>query len=163
MKNRPSAKAALERLVREYTLGGGPAFLVTEDANRLHVVPNQVLDASGAMAHQSSILETVITVPPAHRDGGQLLQAICDAVRSETATEIEIGPSVPGNYLARFETKDGITNLPAAKAIANLLDAASPKAIFDWDLYYDPADKSYMLNFAYVGPAAMPQMVPDSN
>lgn len=163
MKNRSSAKAALERLVREYALGGGPAFIVSEDASRLHVVPDQVLDAKGAMVHQGSVLDTTITVPSAHRNGGQLLQAICDAVRSETAIEIEIGPSVPGNYLARFETKDGITNLPAAKAIANLLDAASPKATFDWDLYYDPADRSYMLNFAYVGPSEMPLSVPDSN
>jgi len=118
-------------------------------------LPNQVLDASGTTVHQSSVLDTIITVPPAHRDGGQLLQAICDSIRNKTGIEIEIGPSVPSNYLARFETKSGITNLPAAKAAANLLDAASPKSIFDWDLYFDPADKSYMLNFAYVGPAAM--------
>ena len=53
--------------------------------------------------------------------------------------------------------------MPAAKAIANLLDAASSKAIFDWDLYYDPADRSYMLNFAYVGPAAGPEQAADFN
>ncbi len=76
---------------------------------------------------------------------------------------IEIGPSAPGNYLARFETKDGIINLPAANAIANLLDAASPKATFDWDLYYDPPGRSYALNFAYVGPAAGPKRAADSN
>lgn len=155
MKTPSSARAVLERLVREYALAGGPAFTVTQDSNRLHVVPDQVLDASGAFVHQSSILETVITVPAAQRNGGQLLEAICDAIRNKTGIEIEIGPSTPSNYLARFDTKDGVTNLPAAKAIANLLDAASPKAIFDWDLYFDPADKSYMLNFAYVGPAAI--------
>ncbi len=155
MKTSTSAKAVLERLVREYALGGGPVFAVTQDGTRLHVVPNKVLDASGALVHQDSVLETVITVPPARRTGGQLLQAICDAVRSKTGNVIEIGPSLPSNYLARFETKEGITNLPAANAIANLLDAASPKAIFDWDLYYDPADRSYMLNFAYVDPAAV--------
>ena len=163
IKDRHSAKVVLERLVREYALGGGPTFTVTQDANRLHVVPDRVLDASGALVHENSVLETVITVPAAQRNGGQLLQAICDAVRSKTGTKIEIGPSVPSNYLARFETKGGITNVPAATAIANLLDAASPKAIFDWDLYYDPADKSYMLNFAYVGSAAMLQTLPDSN
>jgi hypothetical protein len=163
MKTPGSAKAVIERLVREYALGGGPAFAVTQDGNRLHVVPNQVLDASGVLAHQNSVLEAIITVSPARRDGGQLLQAICDAVRSKTGTEIEIGPSAPSNYLARFETKDGITNMPAAKAIANLLDAASSKAIFDWDLYYDPADRSYMLNFAYVGPAAGPEQAADFN
>ena len=155
MKTPGSAKTVLERLVREYALAGGPAFAVSQDKNRLHVVPGQVLDASGALVHQSSVLETVITVAPSRRDGGQLLQAICDAVRSKTGNAIEVGPSVPSNYLARFETKKEITNMPAAQAIGNLLDAASPKAIFDWDLYYDPADKSYMLNFAYVGPAAV--------
>jgi hypothetical protein len=138
-------------------------FAVTQDRKRLHVVPNQVLNASGVLVRQTSVLETVIAVPPSRRDGGQLLQAICDAVRSKTGTEIEIGPSAPGNYLSRFETKEGITNLSAAQAIGKLLDAASPKAIFDWDLYYDPADKSYMLNFAYVGSAARPEQAADSN
>jgi hypothetical protein len=56
---------------------------------------------------------------------------------------------VPGNYLARFETKDGVDNVAAAKAIADLL-AASSKAIFDWNLYSEPADRSYTLNFVYV-------------
>jgi len=167
MKSPNSAKAVLERLVREYALAGGPAFEVTQDGTTLHVVPNQALDASGALVHQSNILETGITVPPAGRDGGQLLQAICDAVRSKTGNVIEIGPSAPGDYLARFETRDGIGNVATAKAIADLLDAASPKAIFDWDLdwdlYYDPADKSFMLNFAYAGPAAGPKQAADSN
>ncbi len=160
MKSPSSAKAVLERLVREYALGGGPVFDVTQDGTRLHVVPNQVLDASGALVHQSSVLETVITVPPARRTGGQLLQAICDAVRSKTGYVIGIGPS---NNLARFETKDGIANVTAAKAIASLLDAASSKAVFDWDLYFDPADKSYGLNFVYVGPAAGPEQTRDLN
>ena len=155
MKTPSSARAVLERLGREYARAGGPAFTVTQDNDRLHVVPDQVLDASGALVHQNSIFETVITVSPSQRNGGQLLQAICDAVRNKTGIEIQIGPSVPSNYLARFEIKDGITSQPAAKAIANLLDAASPKAVFDWDLYFDPADKSYMLNFAYVDPAAI--------
>lgn len=163
MKTPSSAKAVLERFVREYAFAGGPTFTVSQDGNRFHVIPDQVLDASGALVHQNSILETVITVPASQRNGGQLLQAICDAVRSKTGTEIEIGPSMPSNYLARFETKDGITTMSAVKAIANLLDAASPKAIFDWDLYYDPADKSYMLNFVYVGPANGPERAADSN
>lgn len=163
MKSPNSAKAVLERLVHEYALAAGPAFAITQDGTRLHVVPNQVLDVSGALVHQGSILETVITVPSARRDGGQLLQAICDAIRSKTGNVIEIGPSAPSNYLARFETRDGITNLPAANAIENILDAASPKATFDWDLYYDPGDRTYTLNFASVGPAASPKKAAESN
>ncbi len=64
MKTPGSAKVVLERLVREYAVGGGPASAVTQDGTRLHVLPNQVLDASGALVHQSSVLETIITVPP---------------------------------------------------------------------------------------------------
>ena len=75
---------------------------------------------------------------------------------------IEIGPSVTGNYSARFETKDEVNNVPAAKAIADLL-AAPSKAIFDWNLYNEPADRSYTLNFVYVGPAAGSEQGADSN
>lgn len=163
MKDLNSAKTTLERLVHEYALAGGPVFAVTQDGLRLHVVPSQALNASGALVRQTSVLETVITVPPARRDGAELLQAICDAVQSKTGFEIGVGPSEPTNNLARYVTRAGITNETAAKAIEDLLDAASSKGIFDWDLYYDPGVKSYGLNFAYVGLASTPEQKANSN
>jgi hypothetical protein len=151
-----AARKTLERMVHEYSMAGGPSFVVTQDGTRLHVQPSRVLSSSGVLVSQETILDAVISIPAANRDGGELLQAICDAVRKQTGYEIGIGPSAPGNYLSRYKSESAIEKTTAAKAIADLLDAASGRGNFDWDLYYDPADKAYMLNFAYVGPAAAP-------
>jgi hypothetical protein len=148
-----NAKTTISRMLQEYAAGGGPVFIVSAGGTRLHVVPSELLSSSGTRARQDSILESQITVPPAARDGGQLLEAICDEIRRQTGFKIGVGPSVPGNNLARYRTGKGIDQQPARAAIADLLDHASVAGAFDWDLYFDPTDKAYVLNFAYVGSA----------
>jgi hypothetical protein len=152
MNGRGGAKVTIERMLQAYASVGRPVFAAIGDDVRLHVVPREVLDPSGTRVHQGSILESPIRLPPARRDGGELLQAICHEIQKQTGYEVGIGPSVPGNYLARYHTRAGVQKKTARAAIAELLDRASVAGIFDWDLYYDPADKAYTLNFAY-GPA----------
>ncbi len=156
-----SAKAVIERMLQEYASLGGPVFTVVEDNARLHVIPSDVLDSSGTSTHQASVLDTVIAVPAAKRHGDELLQAICNEIQKQTGYEVAIGPSIPGNYLTRYQTNEGIQKKKARTAIAELLDRASAPGVFDWDLYYDPADKAYMLNFAYVGSVGLVQKRPD--
>jgi hypothetical protein len=62
-------------------------------------------------------------------------------------------PSAPVNSLLRYSTAEGIDNLSAPTALAQLLDRISAPGNFVWDLYYDPADGGYGLNFVYVGRA----------
>ena len=151
-----AAKRTIDRMLREYASLGGPVFAVTRDGVRLHVVPSEVLDASGDRVRQDSVLEAVISVPPGPRDGGQLLQAICDQIQMQTGYEIGIGPSVPGNNLVRYKTTQGIEDETARAAISTLLDRSSFAGAYDWDLYYGPDLKTYMLNFSYLGLAATP-------
>jgi hypothetical protein len=146
----------LSRMLREYGASGGLTFALVQDGPRFHVIPNEVLDKAEARVRQDSILDTVINVPAARRSGGELLQAICDEIKKQTGYEIGVGPSAPGNYLARYATTEGIINRSANAALQDLLDSATPRATFVWDLYYDPADRGYGLNFAYVGSTAMP-------
>jgi hypothetical protein len=123
---------------------------------RLHVVPVDVLDAAGNRTRQESILDTVVSVPGGPRDGGELLQAICDEVKKQAGYSIGVGPSAPSNDLNGYRTTEGIDGMSARSAIERLLDKSSRPGSFVWDLYYDPGDKSYGLNFSYVGPAAQP-------
>ena len=146
-----AAKATIERMLREYASLGGPAFTVEREGMRLHVFPNEVLNATGDLVRQGSILDTVISIPPARRDGGELLQAICDQIRKNTGYEIGVGPSVPGNSLARYGTNAGIESQSGLAALERLLDAATLPGSVVWDLYYGPDVKTYMLNFSYVG------------
>lgn len=148
-----SAEATIARMLQEYRTLGSPTFGVIRDGSRLHVVPIDVLDIAGERVKQDSILDTLITIPSARRDGGQLLDAICDEVKKQTGYEIWVGPSAPGNSLARFKTVDGIESQTARTAVENLLDKLAAPDSFDWDLYYEPAEKAYGLNFEYIGPA----------
>lgn len=157
MGTRGAARNTIDRMLKEYASAGGPIFSVTDDNIRLHVVPSKVSDSNGAPVDQGSILETTVNVPAEQRDGAGLLQAICDDIQKQTGYEVAVGPSVPGNYLAQFKTSEGISKETAAAAIAHLLDRASAAGIFDWDLYYGPTEKSYTLNFSYVGPATQPK------
>jgi hypothetical protein len=156
LRNRDAAKRTIERMLQEYASAGGPVFTVTQDEVRLHVIPSEVSDSNGTRVRQGSIMDTLISVPAGQRDGGDLLQAICNDIQKETGYKVGIGPSVPGNYLARYKTGQGVPKETARAAIADLLDQASVTGIFDWDWYYGPSEKSYMLNFSYAGPAAQP-------
>jgi len=147
------AEVTIARMLREYGASGGLTFSVARDGNRLIVVPNEVLDAAGKRIRQVAILDTVISIPPGQRDGGQFLQAICDQVQKQTGYEIGIGPSAPRNNLQRYSTAEGVDSQSARTALDHLLDSATPPGSFVWDLYYDPADGGYGLNFAYVGRA----------
>jgi hypothetical protein len=148
------AEAALARMLHEYRMLGGPTFRVMSEGVRLHIVPVDVLDAGGNRARQGSILDTVVSVSGGPRDGGELLQAICDEVKKQTGYKVGVGPSAPSNDLDGYRTTEGIDGMSARSAIERVLDKSSRPGSFVWDLYYDPGDKSYGLNFSYVGPAA---------
>ena len=139
------------RMLREHGASGGLTFTVVREGSRLHVLPSESLDEAGRRIRQDSIMDTRITIPAARRDGGELLQAICDEIKKQTGYEIGVGPSAPGNNLARYISLEGVDNKTARAALEDLLDRACPPGSFVWDLYFDPADGGYGLNFNYIG------------
>lgn len=149
------AEVAISRMLRDYGASGGLTFTLEREGFRLHVIPSETFDATGRRVRQDSILSAIINIPPASRDGGQLLEAICAEVQKQTGYSIGIGPNVPGNSLYRYRTKEGISNETASSALEHLLDGFALPNSFVWDLYYDPEDKSYGLNVRYVGPAGL--------
>jgi hypothetical protein len=148
-----AAKATINRMLREYASLGGPTFTVKRDGMRLHVLPNEVLNATGDRVEQGSVLDTVISIPPARRDGGELLEAICRQIQDQTGYKIGVGPSAPANSLAQYRTNEGIESQSGRAALEHLLDSATFPGSFVWDLYFGPDIKTYMLNFSYVGSA----------
>jgi hypothetical protein len=138
------------RLLREYGASGGLTFAVVREGVRLHVVPSETVNASGQRIRQDSILDTVITIPPGRRTHNQLLQSICDEVKKETGYRIDVGSSDPAGTNWTTQAVDRQT---ARAAIGQLLDSLATPGDFVWDLYYDPADGTYGLNFSYIGHA----------
>jgi hypothetical protein len=127
-------------------------FTVEKEAMRLYVAPEELKDAKGERVRQEPILDTLIGIPAAHRESSQFLEAICNAVHQETGYKIGIG-STPANILQFYSTDEGVYNQTARAAVVQFLDRATHPGNFVWDLFYDPEDRSYGLNFAYVGRA----------
>ncbi len=147
------ADLVIARMLREYGANGGLIFRVVRDGARLHVVPEESFDASGARVRQEPILDTLINLPPRRRTGNQLLQEICDQIKEQTGHRVDIGPGDAGLH---DYTTIGIENQTARAAFEKVWDNATSPGTFVWDLYYDPDDGGYGLNFSYVGPAGGP-------
>jgi len=141
------------RMLREYGASGGLTFSIVRDGVRAHVVPAETLNAAGQRIRQDSILDAVIDIPVGRRTTNQLLQSICDEVKKETGYQIDVGPSDPTHMEPTTQSVDHQT---ARVALEHLLDSLAKPGAFVWDLYYDPVDGKYGLNFSYAGPAAMP-------
>jgi hypothetical protein len=145
------AEKTIARMLSEYEALGGPNFIVMRDGIRLHVVPGEVVNARGGQARRDSILDTLISIVPAERDGAQLLQEICDQIKKQTGYTIDIGPGALNMRDSR--RRQGVDSQTARAALEQVWDGMSVPGSFVWDLYYDPSDKSYGLSFSYVGPA----------
>ena len=148
------AEVVIARMLREYGANGALTFRVVKDGTRLHVVPEESFGASGTRVRQEPILDTMINLPPRRRTGNQLLQEICDQIKQQTGYRVDIGPGDAGLH---DYTTTGIENQTARAAFEKVWDNATSPGTFVWDLYYDPADGGYGLNFSYVGPAAPTQ------
>ncbi len=147
------AEVVIARMLRGYGANGGLTFRVVRDGPRLHVVTSEGLNPAGARIHQDPILDTLINLPPRRRTGSQLLQEICDQIKEQTGYRVDIGPGDAGLH---DYTTMGIENQPASAAFEKVWDNLTSPGTFVWDLYYDPADGGYGLNFSYVGAAARP-------
>jgi hypothetical protein len=101
-------QATIARMLREYEALGGPRFAVTRDGIRFHVVPVEVLNAGGEPTRQGSILDTVINVPAAERDGAQLLEEICNQIQKQTGYRLDISAASRGRLpKPSSERRDG--------------------------------------------------------
>jgi hypothetical protein len=95
MRGKDAAEATITRMLREYEGLGGPTFTVLKEGSRFHVVPIAILSASGQRIRQESVLDTLISVPPAKRNGAQILQEICNQIQKQTGYTIDVGVGVP--------------------------------------------------------------------
>jgi len=144
------AKATIMRMLDEYRVLGGPTFTVARDGVRLHVIPEQVQDDAGVQIRQGSILDTVVSIPPGRHSSSQLLHLICEQIRKQTGYRVDAGTGDPTDANPTSLVVSGQT---ARVALGHLLDNLATPGDFVWDLYFDPSDRLYVLNFSYIGAA----------
>jgi hypothetical protein len=119
--------------------------------SRLHIVPATVKDSAGELQTVKPILNSTISVAAAERNGGEMLEAICDAVTSATGVTVMVG-MVPNNPFLHFRTKAGYENLSARDALESLLDSMPDGDRYSWRLLYGdlPGGLGYMLNIKWI-------------
>jgi len=152
-------EVTLARLQREYGASCGLTFSLANDGPRLNVLPDEVADASGKRIRQAqfSTPRSLFRQPSA--TACRSFRQYATSCRSRRAMRWAPAPSAPVNSLLRCSTAEGIDNLSARTALAQLLDCISAPGNFVWGLYHDPAHRGYGLNLDYVSRA---QRVGDS-
>ena len=137
---------ASKRLVDAFAKISGNTFLVSRSDGRVHIVPDQIRDESGHLQHNEPMMNTLISVPPQPRTGGELLSAICDALSSGTGHSVGVG-TIPGNAMVQFHTEAGYENRTAQEVLDDFLNKMPNGTHYSWALLFQ---KDYALNIHMV-------------
>jgi hypothetical protein len=138
----------LQQLVRaQGSSSRGGHFRVEQVGDAFHVIPVEVRDRNGNWSHHSSPLDTPISLPQEERSGGEVLNAICGAVSTATATHVRFG-SLPINLLMQFRGTLSAENEPARSVLWRALNAMNRK--LTWMLLYDFDSDGYFLSVLIV-------------
>lgn len=138
----------ISRLLHAYAAAGNPQFAVIQSGNSWHVVPSRVHDEEGSYVPVSSILDTVISIPPQKRTALGMLQAICDSLSTATGSHVVVGMVVPLNVLYQHSQEYSASVRPAREILTDVLEHINPQ--FTWRLFYDPGVEWYGLNVVVV-------------
>lgn len=137
--------AFLESVVsrEETAYGRVKRFKVLRSKSMFHVVPEQVLDASGKWQTSVPILDTWIPMSHDIVTLSQFLERVCEELSAVSATKV-ITATVPRGPLA------DMTLAPQnrmAQARTLLIDALSTMPVqLKWVLMYDPSSATYYLS-----------------
>jgi hypothetical protein len=149
------AMPLLQALVNDHKKAGIPGeFKLIPNGDGVAIVPTAVKDASGILLPDQSLLETKITLPELKRTGDETLNAICEAVKTNSGKHIGVATN---QFMSLYYTVTiGALNEPARSVLQRTLAGLEftggpthiPKA--SWSLFYDPGLKMYLLNVRQV-------------
>jgi hypothetical protein len=142
----------VQELINSYSATGNAGrFRVEHRHGLINVIPTAVKNTAGDFAHQTSLLDAIITVPAEQRSGMKTLQAICAAISQATGTRVLLVGAPLGMFL-RYRDDEEIASQRAGDALANLLGKVGNQVRLSWQLLYDPGLKVYTLNIHQVPP-----------
>lgn len=151
--NKPTSPGVVvQQMLDAYAIAVNPGiFHMETDTERVHIIAGAVKNEKGVVVSRQSLFDASITIPPQKRNGAQLLDAFCAAVRAASGTRVLIG-NVPINLLMRYQTEAGAKNQNARDFLTHELDRMTGRPALSWQLFYDPQGKAYYLNIdAYNG------------
>jgi hypothetical protein len=144
-------ESVLSQLLSAHAVnGGGGRFRVERAGDVIHVMPSQVRNGDGDWVDQSSILDTLISIPEQNLNGFEMLNLICDELTKAAGIQVGV-TTVPIGVLASYEGSIKANNEPARDVLLRTLHSVNKQ--FTWRLLYAPDMKIYGLNVRAVAAA----------
>jgi hypothetical protein len=136
--------ALVQNLVLAHSAAGNPGtYRVQESHGRLNIVPLTAKDASERENPQQPVLDTVISLDKRQRNGLVLLDEFTEQLSRAAGVRVVVG-TVPLNILAHKVGTYGAHDELARDFLSRFLDQTGQG--FSWQLFFDPAEKTYALN-----------------
>jgi hypothetical protein len=147
------AMPLLQSLLDAHKKAGYPGeFKLIPNGDGVVIVPAAVKNAAGILLPDQSILETKISLPAVQRSAAETLDAICEAIKTNSGENIGVGTSSFHQGLQPgYSMTIGADNEPARTVLERALDPShvGPTKT-SWSLRYAPDLKMYALNLRQV-------------
>ncbi len=140
--------ALLQDLLADHAGEGNPGrFRLLEKSHAFHVIPVSALDEDGKLTVQQPLMDHRISLVRGEQSADQALRDFTAALEDVAGTEIMIG--IRPARLEADTVEVWADDEPARDVLWRVLNSGSDT--YTWGLYYDPTDRSWMLNVSLVG------------
>ncbi len=139
----------VQMLVDVHAQSGNPgSFELRAGDAAWHVVPRRVTAADGNVRDVAPLLDSLVTLPDADRNGVETLEALCAELSRLSGYRVQVG-TVPLNLLMHHRSRVSAENAAARDVLSRFLAAVGPN--LSWRLLYDPGMRLFVLNVHAVG------------
>jgi hypothetical protein len=152
------AMPLLQSLLDDHKKAGHPGeFKLIPNGDGVAIVPSAVKNAGGILLPDHSLLETKISLPELQRTADGTIQAICEAVQTNSGKIIGLASS-PFQGIQPYSVTIGASNEPARSVLERTFESlgfAEPGHVghiakASWSLLYAPGSNIYALNLRQV-------------
>lgn len=127
----------------------GGRFRLETSGQIMHVIPTAIKNSYGELAHQESVLDTIISLPAGERTVLQKLESVCAAISRGANIPAEFG-TIPTNLLLQNRDQQGAERQRARDVLVRTFEAMNNEKRLSWRLLYGPGTKRYSLNIHFV-------------
>jgi len=142
-----SAEAALTKIVDDYNESGNPGkFSISKESSGRFVITGRAIrDNTGASRVLNPLLDTLITVPPGTRNGGEAFDLFLQSLSAAAHVKVTQG-SFMTNLLNNSTVTVGGDHVPARSILASIVSQLNSHYELNWTLHYDVDSAGYFLS-----------------
>jgi hypothetical protein len=142
--NAPDEEKTLRLVVDSYNQSKNPGqFELRHVGGNFYVVGNAAHDDKGAMAKQSALLDSPVTLSSDERTVTETVKLICDQLAAQIGAPVTLGVT-PRKPMDHNTVKIGGSKAPARELLLQALQGTHQNLY--WHLLYDPNSKGFFLD-----------------